>query len=155
MLVDVSFEGRSYPSSEPYAVGREAIRAFAAAVGASDPLHHDVAAARAAGYADVVAPPTYPVVIAQRCEAQYVADPAAGIDFTRVVHAEERFEQARPIVAGQEVIGTLHVEKVRLVGGNGMVSTRVELAEVDPPPGVSPVLGQVTSMLVVRGEDRA
>ena len=73
MPVDVSYEGRVYPPTEPYAVGREAIREFAAAVGASSPLHHDVAAARAAGYPDVVAPPTYAVVLAQRAESQYVA----------------------------------------------------------------------------------
>ncbi|MCA0436703.1 MAG: MaoC family dehydratase N-terminal domain-containing protein [Austwickia sp.] len=153
MPVDVAFEGRSYPPSEPYAVGREAIRAFAAAVGAGSALHHDVAAARAAGYPDLVAPPTFAVVIAQRCEAQYVTDPAAGIDFTRVVHAEERFESAHPLIAGTEVVATLHVEKVRLVGGHGMVTTRVELSAADGAAAGSTALGQVTSMLVIRGTD--
>ena len=37
-----------------------------------------VAAATEAGFSDVVAPPTFAVVIAQRCEAQYVSDPDAG-----------------------------------------------------------------------------
>lgn len=147
MPVDLAFEGRSYPPSEPYVVSRDAIRAFAAAVGASSPLHHDVAAARAAGFADVVAPPTYAVVIAQRCEQQYVADPDAGIDFTRVVHAEEQFDHVRPILAGQEVTATLHVDRVRVVGGNGMITTRVALTEADEP------VGTVVSTLVVRGAD--
>ncbi|QQR99910.1 MAG: MaoC family dehydratase N-terminal domain-containing protein [Austwickia sp.] len=158
MPVDLSFEGRSYPPSEPYVVGREAVRAFATAVGASSPLHHDPMAARAAGYADVVAPPTFAVVIAQRCEAQYVADPAAGIDFAQVVHAEERFASERPIVAGEEIVATLTVQRVREVAGNVMVTTQVEMREgapaVGPDPDTAPLVGHVTSMLVVRGEGK-
>lgn len=153
MAVDVAYEGRSYPPSEPYVVGREAIRDFACAVGASSPLHHDVAAARAAGYADVVAPPTYAVVLAQRAEAPYVTDPAAGIDFSRVVHAEEGFEHRRPIVAGQEITATLRVERVRVVGGNAMVTTRVDLTSAPDGEDGSDVVSRVTSMLVVRGAD--
>ena len=45
-----------------YAVGREKIREYAAAVGETNPLHHDLDAAREAGYADVVAPPMFAVV---------------------------------------------------------------------------------------------
>ncbi len=153
MAVNTAFQGRVYPPSPPYAVGRESVRAFAAAVGAGSPLHRDVEAARAAGYADVVAPPTYAVVIAQRCEAQYVGDPDAGIDFTRVVHAEEQFTYARPIVAGQEVVGTLHVERVREVGGHAMITTRVELSEGPKRDDGGHLIGSVTSTLVVRGED--
>lgn len=153
MPVDGSFEGRSYPPSEPYAVGRENIREFAAAVGAHSPLHHDVAAARAAGHADVVAPPTYAVVIAQRAEAQYVADPAAGIDLARIVHAEERFEIHRPIVAGQEIAAILHVIRARTVGGNGMVTTRVDLVDGAAATDGTAVVASVTSTLVIRGQD--
>lgn len=171
MPIDVSFEGRTYPPTEPYAVGREAVRAFAAAVGADSPLHHDVTAARAAGYADVVAPPTFAVVLAQRAEAQYVADPASGIDFSRVVHAEERFELGRPIVAGQELVAVLHVERAREVGDNAMIGTRVDLydapavatvlapgstggAEGDAPEpaATDDPVASVTSTIVVRGE---
>ncbi|MEP7161923.1 MAG: MaoC family dehydratase N-terminal domain-containing protein [Dermatophilaceae bacterium] len=152
MPVSTSFSGRVYPPSPPWSVGRESVREFARAVGARSPLHHDVEAARAAGYADLVAPPTYAVVIAQRCETTYVTDPDSGIDFSRVVHAEEQFAYERPIVAGEEVVGTLHVERVREVGGHAIVTTRVEL--VGAPEGREPRrIGSVTSTLVVRGED--
>ncbi len=149
MAVNTDFEGREYPPGPPYVVGREAIREFALAVGATSPLHHEVGAAREAGYADVIAPPTFAVRLAQRCEQQYVADPAAGIDFSRVVHAEERFEHARPLVAGEEVVASLRVERVRVVGGNGMVTTRVELAVAGETAAV------VTSTLLVRAEEAA
>ena len=112
MPVNVAFEGRTYPPGEPFAVGREHVRAFASAVGASDPVHHDPAAAREAGFADVVAPPTFAVVIAQRAEQAYVAAPESGIDFSRVVHADERFTHHRPIHAGDELVTVLHVDSL-------------------------------------------
>lgn len=148
MPVNASFEGRAYPPSPPYAVGREHIRDFAHALGASSPLHSDVEAARAAGYRDVIAPPTFAVVLAQRVESQFITDPEAGVDFTRVVHGEEKLVHHAPLTAGDEVVGVLHVDRVREVAGNAMVSTRVELSTVAGEP-----LTTVTSSLVVRGED--
>ena len=147
MAVDESFAGRVYPPGPVYEVGREKIAEFAAGVGSDDPAHTDVEAARALGHRDVVAPPTFAVIIAQRCEAQYIADPAAGIDFSRVVHGEERFTHHRPIVAGDRLVPTLHVDMVRIAGGHGMVTTRVEIADQDGGP-----VSTVTSMLVVRGD---
>jgi hypothetical protein len=38
---------------------RESIRHFAVAIGAMAPVHHDVEAARAGGFRDLVAPPSY------------------------------------------------------------------------------------------------
>lgn len=147
MAVDTTFAGRTYPPSPVYEVGREKIAEFAAAVGSDDPAHREVAAARALGHPDVVAPPTFAVVVAQRCEAQYVADPASGIDFDRVVHGEERFVHHRPIVAGDRLVCTLHVDSVRVRSGHGMVTTRVEIADEAGEP-----VSTVTSMLVARGE---
>jgi len=57
--------GKAYPAVT-YAVGREKVREYAWAVGETNPLYVDVDAARAAGYADVVAPPMFAVVYAGR-----------------------------------------------------------------------------------------
>ena len=65
------------------------IAAFAAAVGATDPVHTDAEAARAAGYRDVIAPPTLAVRFDQLASREYVLDPEAGIDYSRVVHGEQ------------------------------------------------------------------
>ncbi len=146
--VDTSYQGRVFPPGEPFLVGREALRDFAAAVGATSPEHYHLEAAREAGYDDLVATPTYAVVIAQRCEAAYIADPGSGIDFTRVVHAEEKFLHHRSIVAGDEVVGTVYVDRVREMGGHAMVTTRTELALADKTP-----VATVVSSLVVRGAD--
>ena len=93
-------QGRVFEPTAPYLVGREKIREFARAVFATSPVNLDPEAARSAGYADVVAPPTFPVVIQESTLAQLLAEPDGGIDFTRVVHGNQRFSYTRPIVAG-------------------------------------------------------
>jgi acyl dehydratase len=86
-----------------YAVGREKIREFAAAVGEGDPRFHDVEAARAAGFADVVAPPMFASVYAGRAVFPLVLEPEVGIDFARMVHGGQEFTWHQPVVAGDEI----------------------------------------------------
>jgi acyl dehydratase len=129
MGVNPDIAGRVYPPSPAYEVGREKIREFAEAIGSRDAVHRDPDAARAKGYPDVIAPPTFAVIVAQRCDAQVIVDPAAGIDFSMLVHGEQRFVHHRPIVAGDRLVGTLHVDKVDTRGKHAMVSTRVEIAD--------------------------
>jgi len=145
-MVNPAFAGRTYPPTPAYEVGREKIREFAEATGAH-PAHTDPAAARALGYADVIAPPTFAVLIAQRCDAQLVRDPEAGIDYSRVVHGEQTFVHHRPIVAGDRLVAVLHVDGVRSAGGHAMVTTRSEIATEAGEPVCT-----ASSTLVVRGE---
>ncbi len=146
MAVNPDFVGRTYPPSGSYAVDADLIAAFAAAVGAGDPVHTDPEAARAAGYGDVIAPPTMAVRFAQQADRAYVADPEAGIDYSRVVHGEQRFVHHRPITAGDQVLGTLTVDAIRSAGGHAMVTTRTELATAG-----GEALATCTSTIVVRG----
>ena len=148
MPVDAGYVGRVYPPTPAYEVARTALAAFAEATGATHPAYSDPQAARALGHADVVAPPTYAVVIAPRAEQQLVADPAAGIDFSRVVHADERFTHHRPIVAGDRLVTTLHVEQITERAGITLVTTRCEIADEAGAP-----VSTVRSTLAVRGED--
>ena len=146
MAVNKEFVGRTYPPSGPYAVDADLIAAFAAAVGATDPVHTDPEAARAAGYGDVVAPPTMAVRFSQQSERAYITDPDAGIDFSRVVHGEQRFVHHRPITAGDEVLGATTVDAVRAAGGHAMVTTRTELTTT-----AGDALATSSSTIVVRG----
>ncbi|WP_265520587.1 FAS1-like dehydratase domain-containing protein [Oerskovia flava] len=152
MAINADFAGREYPVNAPYSVGREKVREFAAAVGSTHPVHHDTVAARGAGYPDLIAPPTFAVIVAQRAEAQLVEDPEAGIDFSRVVHADERFTHHRPIVAGDELVTVLHVDSIVERAGLAMVTTRSEIAALATDGTTTPV-ATVTSTLAVRGGD--
>src|ERR1700712_527535 len=100
MPLDQSFVGRVYPPTEPYEVGREKIREFADAVGDHSPVYRDRDAARALGYSDVIAPPTFPIVVTMRASALVIGHPDLGLDYSRVVHGEQKFTYVRPIQAG-------------------------------------------------------
>lgn len=140
--------GRSYPATAPYLVGREKVREFSRAVFATNPVNHDPAAARAAGYPDVVAPPTFAVIVQEQTLAQILADPEAGIDFRRVVHGDQRFTFTRPIVAGDELSAVVTIASVKTLGGNAMVTAETVVTDVDGLPVVT-----ATSTLVVRGDE--
>ncbi len=145
MPVNADFIGRTYPPTAPYAVSAAKIREFAEAVGSSDPVHVDREVATARGYRDVIAPPTFAVLVAQQCDAQLVTDPEAGIDYTRVVHGEQKFVHHRPMTAGDEIVGVLTVDAVKQAGGHAMVTTRTELNAGDEP------VCTATSTIVIRG----
>lgn len=146
-MIDPALAGRSYPPGEPFHVGREQVRDFARAIGADHPWHLDVAAARAAGFADVVAPPTFPVVVTLR-DRRLVDDPEVGIDYSRVVHGEQAFTHHRPVVAGDELVVSVHLDGVRSAGGHSMVTSRLEVTTAAGEP-----VSTVVSTLVVRGGD--
>lgn len=140
--------GRSFPPTPPYLVGREKVREFAAAVLATDPISFDVAAAQAAGHADLVAPPTFPVVVQQLTLDQLLADPEAGIDFSRVVHGDQRFTFSRPVIAGDELTATLTVTAVKSLGAHSMVTAESVILDGSGDHVVTSV-----STLVVRGDE--
>jgi acyl dehydratase len=116
MSTSTSAIGKTY---EPvsYAVGREKIREYAAAVGETHPLHHDVEAARAAGYADVVAPPMFAVVYASRALVPALFDPEVGMNFARMVHGGQDFRWGPVVVAGDEISTTATVSDISDRGG--------------------------------------
>ncbi|MEY4042805.1 MAG: hypothetical protein RL529_372 [Actinomycetota bacterium] len=139
-MVNPNVQGKKYPATNPYLVGREKIREFAHAV------KSDVFAAQAAGYTDVVAPPTFAVVIQERSLATVLNDPEADIDFSRVVHGDQRFIHARPIVAGDELVSVLEVASVKTLGAHSMVTFETKIfAEGDE------LVCTAISTLVVRG----
>ena len=134
MPLDPSFVGRSYPPTPAYQVGREKVREFAASVGDANPAYTDVEAARALGHPDVVAPPTFAIVVSMHAAHQVVRDPALGLDYSRVVHGEQRFVYVRPIVAGDELTVVVTVEKIRSVAGNDIITTRGDIATTAGEP---------------------
>ena len=145
MALDPELVGRSYPPSAVYEVGRAKIAEFAAALGDQDPAYRDPEAARALGHPDVIAPPTFAIVISLGAANVVLDDPEVELDYSRVVHGEQRFTHHRPIRAGDRLVATTTIENVRTVAGNDMLTTRVDLATEDGEPVCTAV-----SMLVAR-----
>ncbi len=118
MPVNTDAIGKRY-DPVTYAVGREKIREYAAAVGETHPLHHDLEAARAAGYEDLVAPPMFAVVYAGRAVFPGVFDPEVGINFAMMVHGAQEFAWGPVVVGGDEITTTASVKDVSERGGMG------------------------------------
>jgi acyl dehydratase len=134
MPMDAAFVGRSFPFERAYQVGAEKVREFAAAVGEANPLCRDQAAARAAGYRDIVAPPTFAIAVTAAAQEAVIFDPELGLDFSRVVHGDERFVHHRPIVAGDELRCTVHIDSIRVLAGNDVIGLRTEVTDADGQP---------------------
>ncbi|SHG06572.1 Acyl dehydratase [Jatrophihabitans endophyticus] len=147
MPVDQSYVGRVYPPTPPYRVGREKIREFADAVGDPHPAYRDVAAARALGHDDVIAPPTFAIALTLPAGNQVVDDPDFGLDYSRVVHGDQRFVHHRPIRAGDLLQVVVAIESVRTIGGNDIVGTRADVSTVDGED-----VATAHSTLVARGD---
>lgn len=148
MSVNPELVGREFPPTSPYLVGREKVREFARAVFADAALHTDVEAARALGYADVVAPPTFAMVIQDHTLQQLLSEEDSGIVLARTIHAEQRFSYTRPIVAGDELTGQLQVTGIRSMGGNAMITSEAAITDAEGAHVVT-----ATSVLLVGSEE--
>ena len=148
MALNPEFIGRTYPAGPSYVVGREKIREFARAIGDSNPAYLDPEAARALGYADVIAPPTFAIVLSLDAANAALFDPELGLDYSRVVHGEQSFAYSRPICAGDELLVTTVIENIRSMAGNDLITTKGVITTVEGEQ-----VATATSMLVSRGED--
>jgi acyl dehydratase len=146
-MVNPAIEGKIYPRTASYLVGREKIREFAKAVFSKDPANLDLEAAIKQGYKDLIAPPTFAVVIQERSLTQVITDSEAALDFSRVVHGDQRFIHVRPIVAGDELTSELKVASVKQLAGNSMVSFETQIFDANQD-----LICTAISTLVVRGE---
>jgi acyl dehydratase len=141
---DESFVGRARPTTGPFQVGREKVREFATAIGDTSPLCHDLEVARAAGHRDVLAPPTFTTVFTMPLIEAFLKDPAFGWDYTRMVHGDQRIVFHRPIVAGDELFTTIHVDSLTTRAGSHMLTLRCEVATAEEP------VATTTSLLVTQ-----
>jgi acyl dehydratase len=127
MAINRDFAGRTFPASEPYEVSRVKIAEFAAAIGDPNPVYRDSAAARAAGHPDVIAPPTFAIVVSMAAAGVAMADPGLGLNYAMVVHGEQRFDYSRPLTAGDVVTAQPTITEIRDAGRNVMLTTSTEI----------------------------
>ncbi len=118
MAVHTEAIGKTYDPAK-YTVGREKIAEYAHAIGAENPVHFDQAAAEAAGYRDIVAPPMFCVVYSSRAMGPAVFDPEVGINFATMVHGGQVFEWDEPVCAGDEITTIANVKEIYERGGMG------------------------------------
>ncbi|TDE33738.1 MaoC family dehydratase N-terminal domain-containing protein [Actinomadura sp. 6K520] len=129
MALNRDFIGRTFPPTEPYEVSRVKIREFADAIGDRNPVYRDQEAAKAAGHPDVIAPPTFPIVVSLGNAA--LADPDLNLNYAMVVHGEQRFEYTRPVRAGDVVTCTSTVTEIKSIGSNEKMVIETDIKTVE------------------------
>jgi len=131
VALNQEYVGRVSGPSEPYEVSRVKIADFADAIGEPSELCRSKEAAQKAGYPDVIAPPTFAIVISMKSTAVLQADPGLGLDYSMVVHGEQNFAYSRPLHAGDVVVAQSTISAIREVGSMTMVTTETEIKTLD------------------------
>ncbi|WP_242676804.1 MaoC family dehydratase N-terminal domain-containing protein [Rhodococcus sp. ABRD24] len=142
--------GRVFRTRDTYVVGQEKVREFARAVLAMDSVHHDVVAARAAGYRNIVVPTTFTALLLAEVVNDLLAVLGMGISLESqvVLHTTEKLTFSRHIVAGDELMTTLTVVGVTERGGAAFVNTQAEIRHVD-----GELCATVTSSILLADRD--
>jgi acyl dehydratase len=131
VAINPEFAGRTFPPSAPYEISRVKLAEFADAIGDQNPVYRDRSAAVAAGHPDVLAPPTFPIVITLASTGRALSEPGLNLNYAMVVHGEQRFSYVRPLHAGDVVTAQVTIAEIRDVGRNSVMSTTTRIATVD------------------------
>jgi len=147
-LLSPDFVGRVYPGTGTHEINASSIAAFARAINDQTPAYFDIESARALGHANVIAPPTFLITIALSESEAATRDPELGLDWSRVVHGDQRFTLHRAVVAGDVLSCTTTMENIKSMAGNDFVTTRCDFFDVQ-----ASLVATAWSMLVVRGPE--
>ena len=104
--------GRTFEGAESITVTQSEIDAFAAVIGETDTS---------------IAPPTFSIRISLEQSQSILSDPSIGLDWTRVVHGDQKFEIFTPIKGGDTFTCASTIESYRVAAGNEIVTVRSDL----------------------------
>ena len=111
-MINPDSVGRTFKGVEEVTVTQSQIDAFAAVIGETDTR---------------VAPPTFSIRISLSQHESILTQPEIGVNWTRLVHGDQKFEIFRPIVAGDVFTCSATIETLRVAAGNEIVSVRSDL----------------------------
>jgi acyl dehydratase len=148
MPMNQSLKGKQYEPMR-FEVSREHVIRFADAIGEDREIFRDAEAAKGAGFAEQVAPPTFVTTMQIFASAQVVADQELGLDYSRVVHGEQAYEWRRAILVGDVLSAVPRIADIYAKGPNEFL---VIEADVQDANGDRVVLARST--LLSRGTAR-
>jgi N-terminal half of MaoC dehydratase len=125
MAITEAHAGRRYPPCDPYQVSAAKIAEFAAALGDDNPRYRGESP---------IAPPTFAAVISAPAWQKLFGDPELELSVEQIVHGDQRFTFLRPLHAGDVVIATATIDKVRVRSGSELISATVDIADRDGEP---------------------
>jgi len=110
-MIDRKWIGHELPASQ-LPIERSRLRFFAKAIGETDPVYTEEAAARNAGYPDLPAPPTF--LFAAELDSgvndQLLAD--LGVPLAKLLHGEQGFSYHRPACVGDTITVRSRIEDI-------------------------------------------
>jgi hypothetical protein len=127
------------PPTEPVVITADAVTRFAQALGLDD---------------DGTVPPTFLISLTLPAAERLIDDPDFGLDWSRVLHREQRFAYHRELRAGAAVTCASTIESIKSVAGNDLLALRTDVAVVeDGTVGVGVGLAaEVWTTLFVAGD---
>jgi acyl dehydratase len=121
MPITEAHAGRRYPATPAYPISAEKIAEFARALGDESPYYRGERP---------IAPPTFAALIASPAWQLMFDDPELELALRRIVHGDQRFDHARPLLAGDVVSATLTIDKVRVRGGSEIITSSVAITDL-------------------------
>jgi hypothetical protein len=125
MAITEAHARRRYPPCDPYQVSAAKITEFATALGDDNPRYRGDSP---------MAPPTFAAVISAPAWNQVFSDPELDLSLERIVHGDQRFTFMRPLHAGDVVIATVKIDKVRVRSGSELISATVDITSREGEP---------------------
>jgi acyl dehydratase len=126
MALNADLVGKTYDEID-YTIERDAVNRFVDAIGEEDAIYRDAEAAKAAGYPEQVAPPTFITVIQIMTSGQVVLDQELGLDYSRVVHGEQSYRYERPLVVGDHITATPRLASIETKKSNEFLTIESEV----------------------------
>ncbi|HEX8100172.1 MAG TPA: MaoC family dehydratase N-terminal domain-containing protein [Actinomycetota bacterium] len=145
MPLNQALKGKEYQEVS-FAVERDRVVQFADAIGDPNPVFREPEAAKAAGFGEQVAPPTFVTVMQILTSGQVVLDQELGLNYALVVHAEQEYEWHRPVRVGDVLSAVPRIADIYAKGPNEFL---VIEADIKDASGESVVLARTT--LLSRG----
>ncbi|MBK8294710.1 MAG: MaoC family dehydratase N-terminal domain-containing protein [Solirubrobacterales bacterium] len=118
MALKTDAVGKSWPAFD-YEIGREKIREYVNVMGIDNPVHVDAAAAKAAGFRNIVAPPMFVVVYSAGAMGPVLFDPEVEMNFAAMVHGGQEFQWGEPVCSGDLITTTPSCKEIYEKDGKG------------------------------------
>jgi acyl dehydratase len=128
VALNQSLKGKEYQEVS-FDVKREEVLAFADAIGEENAVFRDADAARAAGFPEQLAPPTFVTRMQILTSGQVVLDQELGLDYSRVVHGEQAYQWRRPVVVGDVLSATPRIADIYSKGPNEFLVIEAEVKD--------------------------
>lgn len=104
--------GSTFAGTEPITISQSEVDAFCAVIDEPDTS---------------IAPPTFTIRITLTQFEEILTRPEIGLDWSRLVHGDQKFEIFSPIKPGDTLTCSATIESYRIAAGNEIVTVRSDL----------------------------